>query len=300
MSSTSVGFQWGTKINEKSIRCNKSEIRKIKNVNKKRKYPEGRKVEKPELREQIINKRAKIPIIKGEVLPIPRVIESLDHKATSNLLNDLLTIHPELHETIMKIKPKIPLEASIKVIFNKFTMIKENLPYKGDLQNDYSYLRIKPFLNEFLNCLSDFILSYLPPIQDDLADSLNFIVYSTNLVLELPKFDNDEFKYIRAKCFEQFSNTWLIILNNIYSSGSGSGTDNDHNENDENLYNFIKIINDFNLKQKLQEINEKCENQFDKVIEFISNKFEKYNSNDLNDFITIDYSNYSLTANTTT
>lgn len=284
--STTVGFQWGKitpKINEKSNRNNDSA--KFKFNSKKRKFHED-KTDKIEKIESDINKRAKIPIIKGEKLPVTRMIESLNHENVVNLLTELVKVHPEITKTINDIQPKISIEESIKLISNKFQMIKNNLPYKEEL-NDYSYLRIKPYLNEFLNCLSDFILNYLPPIENNFINSLTFIDFSTNLIIELPDFKNKEFEYIKSKCFEQISNTWLIILNEML---------NENNENDENLYNFIKIVNDLDLKNKIMSYNESCDNKFENILEFINSKVKV---NAINEFITIDYSNY-LTANSST
>lgn len=328
--STLGGFQWGLKVNEKTPR---NELHKVNKpgklhshlhhprvMNKRRFEDESVKYRGPP-RISAINKRAKHPIIKGEYLPINRLIETLNRPSINNLLSDLVKIHPQISKTIYDLQPKIDMQDAMSILTQKFDSISENLPYKGDVENDYSYLRIKPYLNEFLNCLSDFILNYLPPVELNILNSLTFIDFVTNMIIKLPEFSNNEYKYIKLKCFEQVSNTWLIILNNLWENDP-SGTnmtshevansnlndtteEDDHEVNQENLFNFIKIINDLNLKEKLQMYNQPLMNKFDKVLSFINNKSDLFNSvsnvnNGLNELITVDYSKYSLTANSST
>lgn len=226
----------------------------------------------------------------------------------NNLLADLVKIHPEIVKTIHDIQPKVEVQDAMTIIQSKFDAISENLPYKGDIENDYSYLRIKPFLNEFLNCLSDYILNYLPPIETNFLNSLTFLDFVTNMIIKLPHFTNNEYKYIKTKCYEQVSNTWIIILNNLVEDTASNEEDHE-NESEEDdidpevLFNLMKIINDLGLKQKLQMYNELSENKFERVMNYIDHKCDLFNQNNnvdngLRDLISVDYSNYSLTANT--
>lgn len=294
--SKTAGFSWGVKINDKAARP--SDIIKhnkpkqyIKASIKKRRRDDEKKPRSYDCESSSrtsINKRAKLPIIKGEKLPVTRLIETLDKASVSGLLMNLIRIHPEIQSTIQTLHPKVDINDAMQVLIEKFDAISNNLPYKGDLENDYSYLRIKPYLNEFLNCLSDFILNYLPPNEINIVDSLKFIDMATKLIIKLPKFTNQEYKYINSKCHEQIANTWLIILHNLCPE--------DEN-NDEKLYNFVKLVNDFDLKNKLYQYNISCNNEFDKIIDLVNDRCKVLdNNNGLNDLITIDYSNY-ITAN---
>jgi protein Cut8 len=299
--SRTAGFTWGVKINEKSSRpsdvfkYNKptapKSIQKT-TPSKKRRHDDHKQLKPRNFEVRSINKRAKLPIIKGERLPVNRLIETLGKDSLHNLLQDLIKLHPEITQTVHALHPKVQVEDVEKILHEKFQQISDNLPYKGDLENDYSYLRVKPYLNEFLNCLSDFILNYLPPHETNPLTSLNFIGFATSLITRLPSFTSQEYKYINDKCYEQVSNTWLIILHDLCP---------EDNEDEERLYNFIKVVNDLNLKEKLNQLNHISVNKFDKVLEFINDRFNVFNSNTgLNDLITVDYSNYSLTANPST
>lgn len=291
--SKTAGFSWGVKINDKTARpSDKSKHSKPKQLTKttikKRRYEDEKKPRSFECSSTSINKRAKLPIIKGERLPVTRLIETLDRSSMSGLLMNLIRVHPEIQSTIQTLHPRVDINDAMNVLHEKFDAISNNLPYKGDLENDYSYLRIKPYLNEFLNCLSDFILNYLPPNEINIVDSLKFIDMTTKLITKLPNFTSQEYKYINSKCYEQIANTWLIILHNLCPE--------DEND-DEKLYNFVKLVNDFNLKHKLYQYNQSCNDEFTKIMEFVNDRCNALdNNNGLNDLITIDYSNY-ITAN---
>ncbi|EGV60224.1 Tethering factor for nuclear proteasome sts1 [Yamadazyma tenuis] len=287
--SKSVGFQWGVKSNVNKPAVNSKHLHKT--GVKKRRYDD----EKPKVNTNTITKRTKFPIIKGERLPINRLIETLNRSSINLLLTDLVRIHPEICHTIYDLQPKVEVEDAMTILNTRVEDIHHNLPYKGDLENDYSYLRVKPYLNEFLNCLSDYILNYLPPVETNLIQSLQFIDYATNIIMKLPSFRNNEYKYIKLKCYEQMSNTWLIVLNNLIDESE------DESEVQESLFNLIKVINDLDLKEKLSTYNHISVNKFDKVLEFINEKSALFNnlnntSSSLGDLITVDYSNYSLAA----
>lgn len=59
-------------------------------------------------------KKAKTPKISGQPLPLPRLIESLDKSNLQKLVQDLITVHPELQSTLIKIS----LDLLFKIPFN--------------------------------------------------------------------------------------------------------------------------------------------------------------------------------------
>ncbi|KAL6449578.1 STS1 Tethering factor for nuclear proteasome STS1 [Candida maltosa Xu316] len=246
-------------------------------------------------------KKSKTPKISGQPLPLPRLIESLDKLKLQKVIEDLITIHPEIQSTLINISPKPTLHDSLTLLKEKFDMIISHLPYKCDVESDYSYLRIKqPHLQEFFSCVSDFILNYLPPLETNMIHSLSFLHEITNLIHDLPNFTNQEFQYTKSTAYEQIANCWLIVL---------SQTDDDEalKKNDEN--DLIKIISELNVVEKVHKHDDVSFNKFQKVIDYCNHKLEQHelimnenNSNgavpsSLSDLITVDYSKYSI-ANT--
>lgn len=260
------------------------------------------------------HKKPKTLRISGTPLPVSRLIEALDHKSLQNLLDNLIKTDPELAFTIQKLSPKPTLKSSIQLIKEKFENINSHFPYKCDTESDYSYLRIKPHLTEFLNCASDFILNILPPIETNISVSIEFLDIITNLIHDLPNFSNNEFQYTKLMAYEQIANTWLIVLSQRFQQDDASSQVHDESaelssSNYESSAELIKIIEELNLQEVVQTHDEKSMGKFKLVIDFIKSELDNYeqinqslnngtSSNSINDLITVDYSNFSLSART--
>ncbi|KAK6459537.1 tethering factor for nuclear proteasome STS1 [Scheffersomyces xylosifermentans] len=266
-------------------------------------------------------KKSKTPKILGQNLPITRLIEVLDHKTLQGLLHDLVQTHPEIGNTINKLSPKPSVQNSINLLKEKFEDIGRHLPYKCDVESDYSYLRIKPYLNEFLSCLSDFILNFLPPIELNIIHSLTFLHLITNLIHDLPNFTNNEFQYTRTMAYEQIANTWLIVLSqNIQDSidgdvpaSAGSTSSSADDSATENSIKLVKVVQELDLEEKLNKHNELSHGKFKVALEFLKSEMEQVEmfnhaltsgqnsasgSGVLGDLITVNYSNFSISART--
>ena len=224
-------------------------------------------------------KRSKTPRIIGQPLPPTRIIETLDKSDMTKLLYSLIDIHPELNQTITRISQPPSIQSILVILNTKFETIINSLPYKCDACSDYSYLRIKPNLVDFLNCLEDYILWILPPNQHDydLVMSLWFLHELTNLIHKLPNFTNLEFQYTRNLTYETIINCWIILFNQdlandaIYeifqkkkkypSDGrkAGEGEDEDDDE----------------LIEKLREHQSYC-SKFGQLIEIYQEKLHQY------------------------
>lgn len=317
----STGFHWGspkgTGINEFDSMVKYVPVKKTSMNNKKRRMDElDDEFENDENRQEgmhtgsrkVINphkyKKSKTPNIIGQLLPVNRLVEVLDHHSLQRLLQDLIQVHPEISGTINKLSPKPTVSHSITLLKEKFECIIAHLPYKCDVESDYSYLRIKPYLNEFLNCLSDFILHFLPPVEMDVIVTLSFLDLITDLVRELPNFSNSEFQYTKSMAYEQIANTWLIAMN--AHSHDEESSNAEVTPEAENSIKLIKIIEDMNLEEKVMKYNDSSLGKFKLVLDFIRSQREikdkldhMLNNNGsslLSDLITVDYSNFSITA----
>lgn len=263
-------------------------------------------------------KKTKTEKIYAQKLPLKRLIEVLDHKSLQGLLVQLVAEHPEITKTVYQASPRPSLPDYVKIVEQKYNDIINHLPYKCDIESDYSYLRIKPYLNEFLDCLSDFILNFLPPVETNLNTTIRFLDEITNILHKLPNFTNREFQYTKLIAYEQVANTWLIALSHnsqIDDSVSASITDASSSSpspvsqhNLEKSMALIKLIEELGLKEKLLKHNEITLGKFSTVIDFVDSEMENYDninyslnnnySNTINDLITVDYSNFSIIAKT--
>ncbi|WLF76702.1 Tethering factor for nuclear proteasome sts1 [Lodderomyces elongisporus] len=214
-------------------------------------------------------KRTKIPKIIGQPLPTSRLIESLDKTHLEKLLHSLIDIHPELNKTIQKITPKPSLENLLSILQDKHAQLIDHLPYKCSETSDYSYLRIKPYLQEFLSCLEDYVLYYLPSnnyseTKHKLIQSLKFIDEATSTIHKLPNFTNSEYQYMRNLTYEQLINCWLILVNQETNCDTGNGLD---------YTEFHKIVEELDLLESLKQHGvQSGQEGFSKVIEAVQNK----------------------------
>lgn len=259
------------------------------------------------------HKKPKTLKILGSPLPVSRLIEALDHKGLQNLLDTLVKTDPEIALTVQKLSIKPTIKNSIELIKEKFENIHSHFPYKCDTESDYSYLRIKPHLSEFLNCASDFILNILPPIETNISVSIEVLDTITNLIHDLPHFSNNEFQYTKSMAYEQIANTWLIVLSQRLQDDTNSQVYEESGElassNYESSVEIVKIIEELNLQHVLDTHNEKSMGKFKMVIDFMKSELDNYEQinqslnnggspNLINDLITVDYSNFSLSART--
>lgn len=252
-------------------------------------------------------KRSKTPKILGLSLPVARAVEVLDHKSLQDLVQAVVAQHPEVAQTIAKIAPKPSLKDAVGLMKQKADDIVAHLPYKCDVESDYSYIRVKAYLTEFLTTLSDFILNILPPMELSLAHACCMLDAITCLIHDLPNFSNNEFQYTRASAYEQIASLWFIVLAH-HSGDDGADPCDDHAvPNIEGLIEFAKTVEELDLIGKLERHNEMSHGKFTRVVEYVRAGLDAYESIRrstesagaiFNDLITVDYSNYFISART--
>lgn len=256
-------------------------------------------------------KRSRTPKILGLSLPVGRLIEVLDHKSLQDLLQAVVSTHPEVAQTISKLAPRPTVKESVDLMKQKAENIIAHLPYKCDMESDYSYIRIKPYLTEFLHTLSDFILNLLPPMQLSLSNACQMLDVITCMIHDLPNFTNNEFQYTKATAYEQIANLWFIVLVHHNGDECAEPSFDDPNaavaHNVETLIEFAKTIEELDMQKQLEKHNEISRGKFSKVVDYVKAGLEAYeqihhslngSGSIINDLITVDYSNYSISART--
>lgn len=160
-------------------------------------------------------------LIKGQSLPISRGIELMDKEQLQSILLDLMNNHPEIQQTVHN-KLQQTNFSNIKymeLLKSKLNQIYANVPYSRSFQNenlnDYAFVRMKPYILEFLNCLVDCILDNIPPRIENLHDSLKFLDVCTEMVTQLPRFELASNNYYYDKCLEQLSYVWSTVVEHV-------------------------------------------------------------------------------------
>lgn len=259
-------------------------------------------------------KRARTPLISGQRLPVNRLVELLDKSQLKTILEAVMAQHPEVAQTIQKCATKPSPEAIINLIQEKAAQIAAHLPYKCDVESDYSYIRVKPFLTEFLDCISDFILDLLPPMDSVLPTSCFILHTITTLIHELPNFSNNEYQYTKAVAYQQLANLWLTLLTRHQKAEEGDSEDANtlSSSTPEPPLEWLKTVESMKLLEHLEKHNEASEGKFAAVVDYLKVEIGNHpqfaiscspeavapQGSIFNDLITVDYSNYSIATNT--
>lgn len=244
-----IGFDWGFHSSNTNRTNTSRDMHSINNIsgfnsssstsdfpnsgaNKKRKHAENNNtntimpavVEKH--KRYAVCKRSNHPSmnIRGQSLPIQRGLELMSKQQLTSLILSLSVKHPSIQNELISNIASVNFNSDnyIKLLNDKLTIVKENIPYNkyntdqpnnqlNDL-NDYSFVRLKPFILDFLNCLIDCILDNIPPRQENLLDSFKFLTHCTELVLNLPRFKLSSNNYYYDKCLEQLTHIWMSLL----------------------------------------------------------------------------------------
>ncbi|GEQ70515.1 hypothetical protein JCM33374_g4193 [Metschnikowia sp. JCM 33374] len=255
-------------------------------------------------------KRTKTPTISGQSLPVNRLIEVLDHASLSALLQTVMIHHPEIVQTVSKLAPKPSVNDTIELIKQKANAVKANLPYRCDIESDYSYIRVKAHLTEFLGCISDFVLDLLPPMESSLQNACIIFDMITTMIHELPNFTNKEFQYTKNMAYEQIANSWLTVLNHHKCTEEPESAGEDTSAagpNIEKSIEWLKTIEEMHLLEQVEKHNELSGTKFNSLVEFVRSELDSFaqiNNSFSNtgsifqDFITVDYSGFSIPART--
>lgn len=145
----------------------------------------------------------------------------MDKEQLQSILLDLMNNHPEIQQTVHN-KLQQTNFSNIKymeLLKSKLNQIYESVPYSRSFQNenlnDYAFVRMKPYILEFLNCLVDCILDNIPPRIENLHDSLKFLDVCTEMVTQLPRFELASNNYYYDKCLEQLSYVWSTVVEHV-------------------------------------------------------------------------------------
>ncbi|GMM28776.1 Sts1 protein [Martiniozyma asiatica (nom. inval.)] len=207
-------------------------------------------------------KKAKSPFATfGVRLPIGRTLETLDRERLYQLITTLVHEHPAIVNTIIEKSPILTPQDALDTLSNKISKINNGLPYKVDATSDYAFLRVKPLVDDFFQSLSDYTLSYLPPVENDLSISTGFLKNILLQVLpQMPKFSAVEYRYFYNVTMEKFNH---ILENNISNFIS------------DKKQNILVIINDDWLEQ-FKNINKYYQNAFANIELLLKSEIENY------------------------
>lgn len=220
---------------------------------------------RPRISKPVRMKRAKQPFeVHGIKLPLNRIVETLSKPQLQQLILDLVNEYPQITAKVIEKSPIVTVDEAIQALLLKLEKeIIGNLPYKMDPCSDYSFLRVKHFVNDFFQLLSDYTLNYMPPIENDLTIPLGFIKkFLMEVFPMIPNFNAMEFRYFHNVTIEKFNH----ILENCITQFIN-----------EKKQNILLIINEDWLKD-FKQINELNGDSFANIITLLSDEINQYYS----------------------
>ncbi|GMM33520.1 Sts1 protein [Saccharomycopsis crataegensis] len=239
------------------------------------------------------NKRSKTQEhVTGRPLPLFRVIELLDKKQLSSMILGLIDEKPELNQVIYNnmahrfdslINPSV--DKSVEYLRNFLEeRILAKLPYKVEPESEYCFLRVQKPLIEFYTILSDFILNYVPPREDNFVNCLKFLDEATMLVHRIPFFKINSFNmYHYTNIYDRLVNAWWTVIRHFIGSPADDEAEFQFSkiqtspltssETDLNIFHMVE----YSLPDRLKYHQSTCQcDRFDRLVEFVGVKIDSY------------------------
>lgn len=151
-------------------------------------------------------------------VPIRRRIEALSHRQLVELVERLCDQNPESCETVSRLAPTLGVDSALGTLKGYLNKIYENMPYRrsdSEVLDDYSYLRMQPFVQEFFLALADYTTSFLPPYEESLTTTLEFLDKATELVHMVPDWATTGHNFLKNRAYSELSEAWAYTLRSV-------------------------------------------------------------------------------------
>ncbi|SCV04362.1 LAME_0H17832g1_1 [Lachancea meyersii CBS 8951] len=235
--SHSMGFNWGFKPSNDTSGCNATSACKITKPRVKRRFVSDETIQANSAAaaaavashrpvRAVAKRKTAICGIQGQPLPLARAVELMDRNVLQSTLLELVKLHPEIQSTIMALQPPSrTVDQYVTVLRSKLEQIFRNLPYSKlrDFSlndesaglSDYAFVRVKPHILEFLNCLVDCVLESIPPQSQSALHSLRVLDAATELLSQVPRFVTASNNYYKNVCYEQIAEIWCTVVRQV-------------------------------------------------------------------------------------
>ncbi|CCK72733.1 Sts1p KNAG_0L01130 [Huiozyma naganishii CBS 8797] len=164
--------------------------------------------------------------LQSQPLPIRRGLELMDKEQLASLVMELVQLDPQVQNKVQRQiqRTKFKSDQYMDILQDKFNKVLQHVPYNRKFESaseykldDYSFVRLKPFILEFLDCLIDYNLNSIPCDESQgnqvtVQEALNFLDQCTEMLTSLPRFDLPSNNYYYDKCFEQISYIWCVLI----------------------------------------------------------------------------------------
>lgn len=165
-------------------------------------------------------KRAR-PNLSGRPLSVERLIETLDKDSLTSVLKTLCERNPGLRDEIVHISPRPSIQSTLQVLRQYHGRLMASFPLDPNPRSDYSYDRVRPQWQELLDALADFTPHFLPPNELQSSTSLEYLHGVTQIIHDLPEWDNAQHNLAKQNAYEEISRAWACVIKEAGKRGGG-------------------------------------------------------------------------------
>lgn len=158
---------------------------------------------------------------RGRPLPLSRLLETMDIEVLRDILSRACDASPALVAEVHKAAPKPTAANTLVVIRDYERRFEASFPYGGPRTSPYAYDRVKQQLLLLLEALGDFISSFLPPVETQIATTLQFLDGATSILHKIPNFENAQHTTHKTNAYESISKAWCVALREAEKKGGG-------------------------------------------------------------------------------
>ena len=166
-------------------------------------------------------KRARANLLVGRSLTVERLLETLDKDCLTTVLKTLCDRHPSLREEVVQVSPRPSIQSTLQVLRQYHARLMDSFPLDPNPRSDYSYDRVRPQWHELVDALTDFTPQFLPPVEQQSSTSLEYLHGVTQIIHDLPEWDNLQHNIAKQNAYEEISKAWACVIKEAGKRGGG-------------------------------------------------------------------------------
>lgn len=159
--------------------------------------------------------------VTGRPLSLPRLLETLDADSLRTVLQQICEQRPEIGREVVAAAPRPSVDSALSVLGQYQEKLRAAFPYGDDTSSEYSYNRVKQVLSTLIDALNDYTPHYLPPNETQISTSCSFLDGATQVIHELPNWQNEGHRYHKDNAYDEISKAWQLVILEAGKRGAG-------------------------------------------------------------------------------
>ncbi|CAK7233623.1 DNA repair protein rad52 [Sporothrix bragantina] len=166
------------------------------------------------------SKKARAADIVGRPLPLPRLLEALDASQLRAILQTICDHSPDISEQVANNAPRPTPASTLRLLGEYQDRLNAAMPY-GHSSADYNYYRVKQPLIALVEAISEYTRQFLPPVESQTSASLEFLDGATELIHQLPDWDNPTYRQHKEGAYDEIARAWAVVIQEASKRGGG-------------------------------------------------------------------------------